>query len=369
MKKYFDKILTYIGMLVIIMSVCFFNPMQVESKEKIKVGYIYDKNFLVRSNDGYFSGSRDEYLNEIAKYTGWEYEYISGTWSECLARLENGTIDLLGYVQYTEERAKKYEYTQKKAGIEAIGMHTKRNKENIYFEDFAGFNGLRIGVIKNSIQQKVFETYQQQHGFQVKEIFFDSVEDLMVAFEREKIDGIVNGTNYKKVQAKTVANVTTMPYYFITKKGNDKIMNSLNKAMKQIEDVNPYFEYALYKEYDSDRLAVYNSGFTKEEAAFIHNNPVVKVVYGPDRSPMMFFKPETNSYAGISADIMHMIAERSGLKFEYIQSDSYLHALEKIKTGEADIIACVGKKAGLTEPYQFILTKPYLDMQLLLIGQ
>lgn len=52
------------------------------------------------------SGWGYEYLQTLSYYTpGWQYEYVSGTFTELMEKLETGEIDLMPNISYSEERA------------------------------------------------------------------------------------------------------------------------------------------------------------------------------------------------------------------------------------------------------------------------
>lgn len=44
--------------------------------------------------DRVYSGDAFDYLREIAKYTGWEYEFIELAPNEILEQLENGEVEM-----------------------------------------------------------------------------------------------------------------------------------------------------------------------------------------------------------------------------------------------------------------------------------
>ena len=56
-------------------------PSKAEGKI-IKVGAIAGNSFI-ENTDGVYHGYGVEYLEEIATYTGWEYEYVFDTWDNC----------------------------------------------------------------------------------------------------------------------------------------------------------------------------------------------------------------------------------------------------------------------------------------------
>ena len=61
------------------------------------------------------SGYTYEYLQEIAQYTGWEYEFVIGSNSDddllaLMDQVAEGTIDLMGGMMYSESMKAKYDY-------------------------------------------------------------------------------------------------------------------------------------------------------------------------------------------------------------------------------------------------------------------
>lgn len=68
----------------------FFSFGEVFAKEQkiIKVGYTNYANLIEKKSDGSFDGYGVNYLAEIAKYTGWEYEFINDTWGNSLDSLK-----------------------------------------------------------------------------------------------------------------------------------------------------------------------------------------------------------------------------------------------------------------------------------------
>ena len=72
-----------------------------EESKVVRVGW-YETPFNRKDQFGRRTGYAYVYQRKIAAYTGWKYEYIEGTWSELLQMLQDGRIDLLSDVSYTE---------------------------------------------------------------------------------------------------------------------------------------------------------------------------------------------------------------------------------------------------------------------------
>ena len=89
---------------IIFCTAVFLGPAKVKAGEKVRVGMYSNEGYHMADTRDRHNGYDYEYLTEIAKYTGWEYEYIEGTWQECTDMLERGEIDLLGGLEKREER-------------------------------------------------------------------------------------------------------------------------------------------------------------------------------------------------------------------------------------------------------------------------
>ena len=74
-------------------------PVSASAKEKsdhvIRVG-AFEETYNSVNEKGERSGYGYEYLQDIAGYAGWSYEYITSNWEDCFTQLENGEIDILG---------------------------------------------------------------------------------------------------------------------------------------------------------------------------------------------------------------------------------------------------------------------------------
>lgn len=75
----------------------------------VRVGWLVNnKGFQEGTPGERLSGWGYEYLQTLSYYTkGWQYEYVSGTFSELMDMLEAGEIDLMPNISYSAEREQK----------------------------------------------------------------------------------------------------------------------------------------------------------------------------------------------------------------------------------------------------------------------
>ena len=79
---------------------------QTKQQKIIRVG-LFEDTFNYIDQNGVRRGYGYELMQALAGYTGWKFEYVKCDWSDCFDKLENGEIDVMGDIAYTDERAQK----------------------------------------------------------------------------------------------------------------------------------------------------------------------------------------------------------------------------------------------------------------------
>lgn len=75
------------------------------SVEPVRVGYYENGAFQQGAEPGAIRrGYAYEYYRKLSEYTGWQYEYVYGGFSDLYQMLLDGQIDLLAGLAKTEER-------------------------------------------------------------------------------------------------------------------------------------------------------------------------------------------------------------------------------------------------------------------------
>ena len=85
--------------------------------------------------------------------------------------------------QYTEDRSKIYDYVEYSNGIELTTMYVSSKNNSVFYEDFEAFNGLKIGFLKESFQNTVFEGYAKQNNFSYEKVYYDFEEEMIADME------------------------------------------------------------------------------------------------------------------------------------------------------------------------------------------
>ena len=290
-------------------------------QKTIKIGYIDYSGFFEQKLDGTFEGYGVDYLHEISKYTGWNYEYLYGTFSNQLKNLKDGKIDLICHAQTTKDRKKNFIFSKYSDGEEASILYTSLDDERYYYNDYKHFNGMRIAFLKDSFQNKEFAEYAKDKGFSYKAKYYNTSTECFEAIDNKEVDGAAMGSLAMQSDYKVVCRFGSTPFYFMSGKMNKDIIEKIDSAQIQIKADNPYFETELYKKYYGESAVNNQIRFTREEAKFVKKCGVINIGVIPNRKPFSYINDD-GKIDGIIVDIMKLISQRTKLKFNFVMTDT-----------------------------------------------
>lgn len=315
--KYGRKFLTGLLLAMLFLAA----PVYGQSKEKenrtVTIGYIDYKNFIQMDDDGGFSGYGVEYLQELAKYTGWHYEYVYDSWENHLQHLREGSLDFVCQAQKTPEREHDYIFSQYSIGAESNILYVRPEDNRYYYNDYEAFDGMRVGMLAGSYQNDEFRTYAQSKGFSFEGVELPSIKTAFEKLAAGEVDAVATGSLGMRGDFRAVCRYGAAPFYFMTGKGDSALMCSLNEALAQIKAEKPAVETELYTKYfagDNTRALI---SFTRKEAEYIEQKKKHTVAFLPNRVPYSYIN-DRGEIDGVTRNIMDLIAQRSGLLLEYV---------------------------------------------------
>ena len=151
-------------------------------RRTVRVGWFNSDHFQEGDGTAQKSGYSYEYLQSVSNYTGWEYEYISGGWSELYDAFIRGDIDLLTGVSFTEERSTLMNYPGYEMGFESYYIYKKAGNDAITGSDLSTLAGKRVGTLKNNLMTTFFEAWVKETGAKCEEVLFDDFQTRDEAF-------------------------------------------------------------------------------------------------------------------------------------------------------------------------------------------
>lgn len=345
---------------------CGFAAFADATQRTIRVGFFPFRGFQETLEDGRHAGYGYQYLQRIARITGWRYEYVDASWAECLAMLERGEIDLLGSVERTPDRERRFAFPKLESGISYAILYTKASNTDLPYEDFRALDGIRVGMLKDSTHNDDLKAYADEHGFSIRPTLYETQDELSDALDGGAIDAILTSSLRKPVNRRIIARFGPSPFYFVTRKDDAQLLRELNDAQETIKSADPYFDMRLYDRFYQESPE-FNIVFSSKERALIARMTKLRVAYIDDWEPLASFTADAPS--GIAADVFKAISRYTGIRCVFIRAENHRDALDKVMRHEADAVCFMEYDERIASRYDLNMTRPYIRIPITMLAR
>ena len=304
------------------------------------------------------SGYGYEYLQNIAGYAGWTYEYIPSTWGDCFTQLENGGIDVLGGISYTDERAGTMLFSDSPMGEEKYYIYTNAANTQLSAADLTSFDGKCIGVLLDHTPETVLKEWEDRHGLHMQHVSISSTEEILEKLASREIDCFVSVEEayWAELGVSPVTNIGGSEIYFVINKARPDIKSAIDSAMRRIRDDNPFYTDDLYRKYLSSQSSALLS---PEEKDWIARHGAIRIGFLNGDIGVSSLNPVTGELAGVITDYVAMAKDclqGQTLDFELYGYDSRGAQLDALHNGEIDLIFHVSQNPYFAETNGFVLS-------------
>jgi len=234
--------------LVVFLLLCLFGmtAASAEGLRVVRVGVYQNEPKIFVSKAGHPSGIFVDIIEQVAKDEGWRLEYVSGTWTDGLARLARGDIDLMPDVAISPERERIYEFHQEPV-MSSWGQVYARPGSGI--RSILDLKGRKIAVLEHSIQQTAFERLAAEFGLKPVIIPLPDYDRAFAAVAAGEADAAVANSFYGMTHFRrygfedTAVIFQPSSLYFAAPKGaRNDILLALDRRLRQMKE-NPESEY------------------------------------------------------------------------------------------------------------------------------
>ena len=368
MKKYIMVLLVMLFM----MAVSFPCAADEEAEDKVlRVAFPITEGYTMLTADGERYGLVVDVLNEVAKYTGWKYEYIDVENEEILRRFKAGEYDLMGGQYYMDGLEEDYGYPEYNCGYTKLILLARKDDDRIKGFDLNSLNGKTIGVFERAAENiRRLKIYLELNNIDctIKYYNHDQLKEhggLNYYLENGEVDLLLGNSADSGDKFYVAATFDSQPHYIVTQPDNQEILDGLNMALEKIYEADPNFAKKLY-ETNFPAAANMNAVLNAKEKEYIEQRGTVTVAVPSDWHPL-FCLDNGDGHNGYVPDILQKISEYSGLEFSYIYCDSYAQTLGKMQNGEADLLAFyLGSDEDAVEQ-DLALTTPYVELNSILV--
>ena len=230
----------------------------------VRVGWLVNNAGFQEGMPGErLSGWGYEYLQTLSYYTkGWQYEYVSGTFTELMDMLEAGEIDLMPNISYSEEREQKLLFSSNPEGTERYYIYAKPDRDDLAKGDPQALQGLTIGCNSGVMQTTVGQQWLANEGITCTYKEIDTGSALFDALADDEVDAVIMNDTISSPDASPMFYVGSSDYYFAVPKSRPDLMDDINAAMTTISRVNPRYNDEVKSSYSAQ-----NSGSSSLAAA------------------------------------------------------------------------------------------------------
>lgn len=309
------------------------------TKKVVRVGW-HEVPFFIKDQNGRMSGYSYEYQQKLTAYTGWDYEYVEGTWSELMEKLKKGEIDLMSDVSYSEERTKDMLFSSIPMGTESYYVFVSPDETEITSENISALSGKRIGVTKGSIQKDYFLDWAAKRGIDVTVTEMNTPDEDSIKLLGTELDAFVTMDFYGSHDiAVPVCKIGASDFYFAVSKNRPDLLAELDAALNKIQDENKYYEQQLHDIYlKNTESKRYLSSSEKE---WLTRHGSIRVGYQDNYLAFCAKDQSTGELTGALKDFLGAAAnsiENANLSFEPVCYPTASAAIEALKKGEIDCV-------------------------------
>ena len=323
----------------------------------VRVGSFED-TFNYCNEKGARKGYGYELLETLSGYTGWQFEYVTCDWSDCFEKLENGEIDIMGGISYTEDRAEEMLFSDEPMGEEKYYLYADLSCADISASDFKTLDGKKIGVVMGTEPEVMLTEWEEKHGIKTEHVNISNNEDVKQKLANHEIDCFVSleESYWAELGISTITRVGKSSIYYVLNKDRSDLKEELDNAMHALDEEAPFYTADLCKKYFS---LGYKPILTGEEKAWLKEHGAIRMGFLTSDSGVSTYDPATGEITGTIIDYIQFAADCLGnqeLEFQLVGYDDKETELNALKSGEIDMIFHFDQSPNLAEEYRVART-------------
>ena len=325
--------------------------------QTIRVGSFEDTFNYVDKN-GVRRGYGYELMQALAGYTEWKFEYVKCDWSDCFDKLENGEIDIMGDISYTDERAQKMLFPDEPMGEEKYILYADLSDTDIETSDFKSLDGKRVGVLLGTEPEIMLTEWENKNGIHTEHVNVNNNDDVEKKLANHEIDSFVSleESIWSEQGISSVTTIGKSGIYFAINKERSDIKTELDYAMCQLDQDSPFFKADMYKKYFT---LDYNQSLTGGEKSWLEEHGDIRMGF-LNNDPAIFSMDETTGkLTGMLPEYVSYAKDCLGnqtLKFNIQDYDDYDEMLQALQNHEIDMIFYAGRNPDIAEKKGYALT-------------
>ena len=303
----------------------------------VRVGWLVNnKGFQEGMPGERLSGWGYEYLQTLSYYTkGWQYEYVSGTFTELMGMLEAGEIDLMPNISYSEERAQKLLFSSNPEGAERYYIYAKPDRDDLAKGDPQALQGLTIGCNPGAMQTYIGQQWLTNEGITCTYKEIDTGGALFEALADGEVDAVIMNDTISSPDASPMFYVGSSDYYFAVPKSRPDLMSDINAAMMTIARDNPRYNEEVKSSYSTQNSG--SASLTGTETTWLkENGNTITLGYLKNQLPYCT-QNDDGEMEGSLASLATTLHDKFGITVKTIALSNNKQMIKALSNGTIDV--------------------------------
>ena len=355
----FAGIFVILGMWMILSVHCRVAEKNNDEKQSqiVRIGSFEDTFDYIDKN-GVRRGYGYELLQALAGYTGWKFEYVKCDWSNCFDKLENGEIDIMGDISYTDEREQRMLFSDEAMGEEKYILYADLSNMDLGMSDFKSMDGKRVGVLMDTEPEIMLTEWENKNGIHTEHVNVNNNDDVEKKLANHEIDAFVSleESVWSEQGISSVTTIGKSGIYFAINKERSDIKTELDWAMRKLDQDSPFFKADLYKKYFT---LEYSQILTGEEKSWVEEHGNIRIGFQSNDPAVFSMDEETGKLTGMLAEYVSYAKDCLGnqkLEFNIQEYNDYDEMTQALQEREIDMIFYTGRNPCFAEEKGYALT-------------
>ncbi len=166
-----------------------------------------------------------------------------------LEKLENGEIDIMGGISYTEDRAEEMLFSDEPMGEEKYYLYADLSRADISASDFKTLDGKKIGVVMGTEPEVMLTEWEEKHGIKTEHVNIYNNEDVKQKLANHEIDCFVSleESYWAELGISTITRVGKSSIYYVLNKDRPDLKEELDNAMHALDEEAPFIRRICVK--------------------------------------------------------------------------------------------------------------------------
>lgn len=329
-----------------------------QQAKTVRVGWLVNnKGFQEGTPGERLSGWGYEYLQTLSYYTkGWQYEYVSGTFTELMDMLEAGEIDLMPNISYSPEREQKLLFSSNPEGTERYYIYAKPDRDDLAKGDPQALQGLTIGCNSGVMQTIVGQQWLADEGVTCTYKEIDTGSALFEALADGEVDAVIMNDTISSPDASPMFYVGSSDYYFAVPKSRPDLMNDINAAMTAIARVNPRYNDEVKSSYSAQNSG--SSSLTGTETSWLKaNGNTITIGYLKNQLPYCT-QNDDGEMEGSLASLATTLRDKFGITVKTVAISNNKQMVKALSNGTIDVALPLFRDYWLAEQKGVVQSNP-----------